>query len=333
MAAPRRVLLASAAAGAAAVAALLVKQNMADVGVFAATAVLLAWRRHEVEGRQALRVVAGAAVGALLCLGVAAAWTVLHGTSLSGVFAATYPFRFRAGRVIAASAHPAATARFWALLGAWVLSGVALVLLVVARALVSRRLRGTAAWALVATAAFDLCSVVAGGSYWKHYLVELVVPVAVLAGLLVARRQPGARGLVAVMALTSLVAWVVVTPGETRSVGSTVGRSVAAVARPHDTIVTVYGHADVTEASGLASPYPYLWSLPVKTLDPRLQRLDAVLRGRSAPTWLVTWGSVSSWGVSSVTTSRLVARRYHPVGRVLGRTVYLRDGLRRQAPS
>jgi hypothetical protein len=195
----------------------------------------------------------------------------------------------------------------------------------------SGRLRQTAVWALAATSVYAVVSVLAGGSYWSHYLVELVVPTAVLAGL-VAARTPVARRALVVLVAVSLTAWWVARPDGATTVGSTVGRSVAAVARPDDSIVTVYGHADVTQASGLPSPYPYLWSLPVKTLDPGLRRLDAVLRGPAAPTWFVVWSDVTSWGVDSARTSQLLAARYHPVATLLGRTVYLRDGVRRAAP-
>ena len=49
----RRAAVAAALAGAATVAALLVKQNMADVGVFAAVVLLVGWRRGEISGSEA----------------------------------------------------------------------------------------------------------------------------------------------------------------------------------------------------------------------------------------------------------------------------------------
>ena len=52
------------------------------------------------------------------------------------------------------------------------------------------------------------------------------------------------------------------------SLTQAVGTSIAKVASPRDTIVTLYGHAEVTRASGLSSPYPYLWSLPTKDPGP-----------------------------------------------------------------
>jgi hypothetical protein len=108
---------------------------------------------------------------------------------------------------------------------------------------------------------------------------------------------------------------------------------IGAVSRPGDTIVTIYGHSDVTRASGLRSPYPYLWTLPARTLDPKLRLLDEVLTGSHAPTWFVTWAPSSLQGVDGRATARLVARRYHPVARLWGHLVYLRDGVSRTPPS
>ncbi|MGZ5407108.1 MAG: hypothetical protein ACXWX1_05075, partial [Aeromicrobium sp.] len=73
----------------------------------------------------------------------------------------------------------------------------------------------------------------------------------------------------------------------------------------------------------------YLWSLPVKTLDPRLQELDRVLSGPHAPTWFVTWNRVRSWGLDSATVQAVVRRDYRPVDRICGHTVYLRKGATR----
>ncbi len=114
--------------------------------------------------------------------------------------------------------------------------------------------------------------------------------------------------------------------------GVAVGTAIGAASQPLDTIVTLYGHAEITESSGLSSPYPYLWSLPVKTLDPQLHSLNAVLQGSRAPTWIVVSSHVSSWGLTTATTSRLITDRYHPVAHPFDGTVYLRDGADRPTP-
>jgi hypothetical protein len=329
----RRAVLAAALAGAAMVAALMVKQNMADVGVFAVVAGVLAWRRAELTGRRLRGIGLGFVVGSTLCLVVVAAWTVWHGTSLVGVFDAMYPFRVEAGRVMAASSRQGADARLWLLLVSWLLSGGAIIMAAITWALVSRRLHGAASWGLVATVVFDVVSIGLGGNYWHHYLIQLVGPVSIVAGVLVARHQPVIRSVLTAVVVAAAVAWGLGLPGSGVPEGTEVGHAVALAAGPRDTIVTLYGHADVTLASGLASPYPYLWSLPTKTLDPRLQHLAALMRSPSAPTWFVTWTDRASLDRESAATYRQVNRRYHPVAHLLGSTVYLRNGVNRAAPS
>ena len=171
-----------------------------------------------------------------------------------------------------------------------------------------------------------------GGNYWHHYLVELIAPLSVAAGVLAARRGLVARSLIAYVVVAGFVSWTLNLTAPQGSTGQTVGQAVAASAQPGDTIVTAWGHADVTFASGLRSPYPQLWSLPVKTLDPALTDLDAVLTGPAAPTWFVAWNHVHSWGLDTARTSAILGQDYRPVGTVCGRTIYLRAGVERRAP-
>ncbi len=330
----RRASVAAALAGAATMASLLVKQNMADVGVFACVTLLVAWRRGETSTPRLARSLLAMSTGALVCLAVVSAWTMAHGTSLAGVFEAMYPFRIEAGRVMAASNRTTADARMWALVVGWVVSGGALIMALAARAMLSSRLVGPAVWGLVATVLFDLVSIALGGSYWNHYLIQLVVPTAVLSGLLVAQRQPATRTVVTTVALVAAVALGINLAGAHTTVGTSVGRAIHGVSNPHDTIVTTWGHADVTRASGLSSPYPYLWSLPARTLDPKLTGLDTLLAGTRAPTWFVTWTSVDRWSNhgGGAVTARLLAEHYHPVAAVSGHTIYLHRGVDRAVP-
>ncbi len=261
-------------------------------------------------------------------------WTVAHGTSLVGVFDAMYPFRIEAGRVMASSNRATADARLWQLLVSWLVSGGAVIMGVTTQAVVSRRLRSTAVWGLVVTLVFDVASIALGGSFWNHYLIQLVVPVAVLSGLLVAARQPAARPVLAATAAAAVIALGVTLSGSHATAGTSVGHAISEVSSPQDTIVTTWGHADVTRASGLPSPYPYLWSLPAHTLDPRLAGLRALLSGPRAPTWFVTWRGVRTWGFhgNGALAARVLAEHYRPVARVNGHTIYLRRGLERAVP-
>jgi hypothetical protein len=116
--------------------------------------------------------------------------------------------------------------------------------------------------------------------------------------------------------------------------GTLVGQAVREVSKPQDTIVTTWGHADVTQASGLSSPYPYLWSLPATTLDPKLAELSTLLSGPSAPTWFVTWRDVSTWTFhgGGAVAARALAGHYTAAAQVNGHTIYVHRGVQRAAP-
>ena len=45
----------------------------------------------------------------------------------------------------------------------------------------------------------------------------------------------------------------------------------------------------------MPSPYDQLWSLPMRTLDPDLRRLTALVDGPDRPTWLVEWVDFEAW--------------------------------------
>jgi hypothetical protein len=330
----RRSAVAGALAGTAAMAALLVKQNIADVAVFAGVALLVAWRRGDIATPRVARSMLAFAAGAAACLGLVVVWTVAHGTSVTGVYDAMYPFRVEAGRIMARSNRTAADARLWLLVARWVVSGGAVVMALAAHALASRRLRGAAVWGLVGTLVFDVVSIALGGSYWSHYLIQLVVPVAVLAGLLVATGHGAARWVLGAVVLSAGLSLVVAPGVMGTSPATSIGKAVREASQPQDTIVTTWGHAAVTRASGLSSPYPYLWSLPTHVRDPRLTGFDALLSGRNAPTWLVTWRDARTWHFhgGGAAARRELAAHYDPVAQAGGHTVYLHRGVRRPTP-
>lgn len=319
------------ASGAALAAAVLVKQNFVDVGVCALAALLIALVRHEVGPGRAARLAIGFLGGMVACVAVTGVWTVLHGTSVAEVYDAMYPFRLAAARAMAASGNPAPAGRFVILVELLLLTTVPALALVSAVAIARRRIRDTVVWALVVMTGFDLVSICASGNYWSHYLVQLIVPVAVLGGILAGSRQAGARLAVGAVVLSGLIGWSVAMPPAS-SEASLVGHAVGAASDPGDTIVTIYGHADVTESSGLTSPYPYLWSLPLDVRDPHVDLLEHTLTGPGAPTWLVTWSEVTSTGADTAGLPQVVDGNYRRVADLDGHAVYLRDGVSRATP-
>ncbi|MDX6232668.1 MAG: hypothetical protein QOH68_1664 [Nocardioidaceae bacterium] len=322
----------SAMAGGLAMSALLVKQNLADAVVFALVALVLGLWRGELTRQRFSALVAGAFSGAVGVASLLALWTVMHGTSLLGVFDAMYPFRVRAAAVEAAGGRAHAAARLDGLVAVVAVSGLGVVLLALVCHLVVRRRHDTLTWALVAMILFGASSVLLGGNYWHHYLVELIPPLSIAAGVLVSRHSFAARSVVAYVLVAACVAWGVSLARPQGTDAGSVGRAIAESSQPSDSIVTAWGNADLTFASGLSSPYVQLWSLPVKTIDPQLTQLDAVLRGPDAPTWFVIRKHVSSWGLDTARTSSILGREYHRVGRICGHAIFLRNGIDRPAP-
>jgi hypothetical protein len=109
------------------------------------------------------------------------------------------------------------------------------------------------------------------------------------------------------------------------------GDAIAESAAPGDTLVVFGGRPDLQTASGLASPYPYLWSLPMRTRDPGYADLRELLAGPDAPTWLVEWVDFRAWSDEGVAELELVvAERYVEHGTTCnGKPVYLLAGVER----
>ena len=112
------------------------------------------------------------------------------------------------------------------------------------------------------------------------------------------------------------------------------GAALAAAAEPGDTLTVFGGRADLQLTSGMASPYPYLWSLPMRTLDPGLERLRGLLASPQRPTWFVEWVHLGAWTPAAGARLRVVLdEHYVEVGGACGdHRVYLRRDAERPAP-
>jgi hypothetical protein len=329
---------ASAAAGACAVAAVLVKQNMLDVFVFSAAFGFLTWRSGHVVFTRLRRLTAPWLVGAAASLFSVLGFAALHGTTPGEVFFAMYPFRVRAAQVIAVRMDGAYAERLTRLVESGLLSGgplviaALLVLLALRRTTPGHPLARPFAGAVVVLAGYVVVSMALGGNWWLHYLVQLAVPTSLAAGLVVASvPRPGVR-LVALVAGVGALGWASGLVARTDASGQDIGRAIAKVEAPGDTIVSALGDGDVVAASGLDSPYPYLWSLPSRVLDPRMSALAGTLDGTHAPTWLVVRGHRTYEELANHATGAALRTRYRPVSEVCGRTVFLRSDAVRRAP-
>ena len=303
----------AAVAGGAASCAALIKQNEVDVFVFA-LAVLLVARSRQVPGL--VRLTAGFVVGSLLALGAALAAAATRGTSPVELWDAVVVFRFQASAVIGSSASAATSERLGRLGGAFLGSGAAVLLVVTVAVLLGTRLAHRhhwLTWPTLAVAAWELLGVAAGGSYWLHYLAGMVPGFVLLVA--VAANGRGRRLLAAVMGyvvVASLAVWLhhAALP-VTVSPDADVASYLRAQAAPSDGVVVAFGHPNIVAASGLSSPYPDLWSLPVRVRDPQLSRLERVMAGPRAPRWMVVAGaSLDTWGLSAQSAQDYLERHY-----------------------
>ncbi len=319
------------AAGALGAAAVMVKQNFADVLVFGVVLVVasaLAGPRGLRRFRGAAADLAAFVLGGILLAAASVLGAATRGTTPAGLWDALVVFRLDAGLVIADSASAATDARFHRLLGAMCLSG-SVALMVVFLAYAARRWRQPLVVATVALLAWELFGVLAGGSYWLHYLVGLI-PGLVLAVALVGPR-PRLLGLAAraVVCYAVVVAAVTAPAALVTRPPSHEALPAAATwlqqhAHPGDTATILYGGSNILQAAGLSSPYPELWSLPVRVRDPDLAQLQAVLNGPDAPTWLLASRDLETWGVAAGPAFDEVMEHYVPTANVEGFTIYHR---------
>jgi hypothetical protein len=319
-------------AGLAAVAAVLVKQNMIDVAVFAAVAWVIAWRTGRLTGSRMLNLIGFAALGAVLAYGAIMLLALAHGTSPAAAYEATYPFRLKAGAVIAEEVRTSASERLGVLVRAFLGSTVPMLLAATAAFAFRKPRAPWMLWALVAIVAWGTFSVLAGGSYWLHYLVETVPAVALGAAALAAAAPRIVRPAVALVAISGLAAGVVVMVNPTPTPGTEIGRALEKVADPGDTIIAAFGDADILRVTGMRSPYPYLWSLPSRVRDPQMHLLRKVLASPTAPDWIVVRGVGTADRLARFGALKDIETHYRVVGSVCGRTIYLRDDLSRATP-
>jgi hypothetical protein len=197
--------------------------------------------------------------------------------------------------------------------------GIILVALVPRRRTVGPRPSTLLLTITVVTLGWEIIGVAAGGSYWLHYLIG-TVPGVVLATAAAAEHGRARRiALAAVLSYVGAVAAagvfvLMITPVGTPHADLAVERYLSAHSRPGDTGVIGFGDPAVLESAHLSSPYPLLWSLPVRVRDPHLTELTRVLAGPDRPTWVVVDGeTLGTWGVDAVHAQSVLERDYEVV--------------------
>lgn len=328
-----RAALQAFAAGFAASFALGMKQNMVGGLVFAVVMLVGSRLSGRIRTRELLALGAATTAGAAVPVAATVAWAVAADVRLDTLWYTVYGFRVDALEVIAAYGGDGPVWRALVLLGIVLATGMGFVIagVVIHQARLARLDRTL----LVATAGVlvvDLVGLWLGGSFWRAYLFVLIPGLVLCTVLLLAVRVHVARRariLVVLAAATSAISSVVWFASYEAGVGAAVeyrsGEAVAAASGPDDTIVVYGGHPEVVFASGLHAPYPYLWSLPMRTLDPGLDELAELLAGPDAPTWVVMMAPGSSWDGLARGIRPALDEHYTVHGQACdGRYVYLR---------
>ncbi len=328
------------AAGVVGSAALGLKQNLAGGLVYCGILFLGAWLYRRVSRAESLRMCAGLVAGSLVPPALTVVWAVSAGVHLSVVWESVIGFRSDSLAVILSSDVTAHFGRASLLLAIFVISGMGLVMVsFLLRYLPIWRVTPHLASAALAIGLYDTLGLALSGSYWRPYLLPLIPAMTVACALLVKDNGAPIRAIAMYAMVASL--WAIPTSGFQTASGWDVyaeratGEGIGAASEPGDTLFIYGGRANIQLASGLDSTYPYLWSLPMRTLDPSLDQVNAMLAGENPPTWIVASANFDAW--SQVGHRELIARvgRDYTIWAVdcQGDVVYLRNGIDRPVPN
>ncbi len=319
-----------AAAGALAVCALLIKQSFLDAGAAGAVFVLVA-------GPGRLRRSFAYAAGVAVPLAAVLAWTVAADVPPGRLMYALVGFRLDAITTLAGSSIPLAS-RVSGLALPVLGSGLVVVLVVAGAGLVQLRRERVVAITLTAWLAAAVLGVLGGGSYWPHYLIELVAVTSVAAAYALTQLRPVLRRAALATAvgfavLGSVAATVAFQRDPPHRTELRIAGYLRAHAQPGDTQYVMYARANIAFYSRLPSPYPYAWSLMVRALPGARARLHALLRSPRRPTWLVVWQDDDTWQLDRrARVDRAMHAGYRRVAIVGGKPIYHRTGRERPAP-
>lgn len=318
----RRVSAADAfGAGLLAMLAVGMKQSILGGLVFGGVLLVGSVVARQVDARAALRCAGAAVAGAAVPVLGVVAWALSAGVHLHTLWHAVVSFRSDANHVLAAQSSEAANDRIAVLLLVFLGTGMLLVV-----ACFAVRLRGllrhdpVPVVAIAVMLALDLLGVALSGSFWMPYLFVPVPALALALAALLAhdhldrvrhRVTRAAVGLVVVSSVVAMVVWTATWVGGRVPVEVRTGEAIADAHRPGDRVLVYGGRADIQWASRAQSPYPYLWSLPMRTLDPGLTDLEQVLTGDNPPTWFVEATYINAWSeLGTRPVERSLIRKY-----------------------
>ena len=315
------------AAGAAAAAALLIKQSFADAlaaGV-AGMGALMAVR--PAEWTNTLRRAESFVGGTVVIAAGLVVWAAVEHRTPHAIWYAIGGFRVDAAPVLAQDQLGRLARLETPLLHSGLVLAVPIALMGFAR------LRGAieVRTALMTWLVVGALGVLASGSYFPAYLIEVMAASSVGLGVVgAARPRLATMGLAAVAALALLPTVRGISHDSADAYGQqarALGQYVRARALPHQTIYVLYARASILYYAGLPSPFPYHWALMMRTIQGAQPDLRALLAGPDRPTWIVEQDSPSAFGLDrSGATRRLLAERYRKVAVLCSRPILLALG-------
>jgi hypothetical protein len=326
-------------AGACATSALLVVQSYAEGAVFAGVLLFASWRVRALPGSAVVRIASGGLLGMLLPVAAVALGVLVSWLTASHVWFQMFGYRLQAAGVIGRSDND--FYRFVTLTVIAALTGfLVLLFCFVCGYRQVKRYDNTATWvAVLAMIVASGAAMFLGGAWYNDYLLQLIPAVVLATAVMAPQPTWSGLGMRCGAAMAAVAAVVATYLGLERPIlGSTnsqaaVGRWMAADSEQGDTGVVLWGKANVLHAAGMSSPYPYLWSLLTRTLDPELDLLLTTLRGPDAPTWLVEWYPRNSWQLDADgALTAAIEDRYIQVGSPCGIDVYLLKSESRELP-
>lgn len=306
------------------------KQSIVGGLVFGAVLLVGSAVARQVSWRESVRCAAAALAGAMVPVAVIVGWALAVGVRMETLWYASVAFRADANRVIAMQSAEGATSRISVLLLVFV--GVGMLFLLacfVARLPALLRHDAVPVVAITVMLAVDLAGVAVSGSYWMPYLFVPIPGLALALAALMSHGHldrrwhlvtPAAVAFAVASSVIALVGWTTSwvvgrVPVEVRT-----GEAIAAAARPGDRVLVYGGRADIQWSSRADSPYPHLWSLPMRTLDPELEDLGAVLTGSNPPTWFVEATYINTWSeLGTRPIERSLIRKYEFIRSACGR--------------
>jgi len=326
-----------AAGGASAVAAMLAKQNLADGLAFGLVLVIGSGLAEGGTPRALLPDLGWLGLGVAVPVALTLVWAATSTPGVHEVLYELYGFRAQGGQAVLAQPTSEQNDRLHSLINELIRSGLVPVVLASLWLLRRRWWREPVTLALLAMLVTALVGIAGGGQYWIHYALGLVPVTALIAARAVGQvRWP--RLLVALVLSTVVITLMHVNDAlpPRASANTWVGGTTTwldSAKKPGDSMVVLYGQAGLYETTRLRPAYPYLWTLPMRVLDPQLNDLKALLSGPDAPTFVMVRMPLNSWGIDpDGQVQRTIDQHYQQVAVVCGTPMYVRDGVDRPTP-